>query len=176
LVVELNQPNISLANIAIVKKNVEALIGFFNLDPNRVLDLMLDSFMNNLWNREPYLSLLREMKGDYVAQVLGFKFQHYLAAMQTAIKAKGSGDLEEKIPKKLCLLTAILVSNKVIQIEDIWPHLGTEVAKEPDCDEVETLLKRQMRQAQYQYKSLFESVMNKEAHETALKQKITEQD
>jgi len=38
-------------NIDIVKKNVEALIGFFNLDPNRVLDVILESFSNgNTWN------------------------------------------------------------------------------------------------------------------------------
>lgn len=67
LLVELNQTNISMDNIAVVKKNVEALIGFFNLDPNRVLDIMLDSFTNHLWNREPYLALLREYKGEYIA-------------------------------------------------------------------------------------------------------------
>ena len=51
LIVELNQPNISMDNIDIVKKNVEALIGFFNLDPNRVLDIILESFSSgNTWN------------------------------------------------------------------------------------------------------------------------------
>jgi len=51
LIVELNQPNITMENIEVVKKNVEALIGFFNLDPNRVLDIILESFASgNIWN------------------------------------------------------------------------------------------------------------------------------
>jgi hypothetical protein len=55
-------------NIDVVKKNVEALIGFFNLDPNRVLDIILESFASgNIWNQEPYLTLLSDYKGKYVA-------------------------------------------------------------------------------------------------------------
>lgn len=48
------------SNIETVKRNVEALIGFFNLDPNRVLDLILDSFENNVWNHKAYLILLSD--------------------------------------------------------------------------------------------------------------------
>jgi len=40
-----------MENIGVVKQNVAALIGYFNLDPNHVLNIVLDSFMNNLWNR-----------------------------------------------------------------------------------------------------------------------------
>jgi THO complex subunit 2 len=50
LIVELNQCNINPSIIDNVKCNIEALIGFFNLDPNRVLDIILDSFENNIWN------------------------------------------------------------------------------------------------------------------------------
>lgn len=50
-----------------MKQNIEGLIGYFNLDPNRVLDITLDAFMNNIWNKEPYLYLIREYKGEYVA-------------------------------------------------------------------------------------------------------------
>ena len=59
LIVELNQPNINDSNIENVKKNVEAMIGFFNLDPNRVMDIILDSFENNIWNQS-YLILLKD--------------------------------------------------------------------------------------------------------------------
>jgi THO complex subunit 2 len=109
--VELNQSNITIANINTVKQNVEALIGFFNLDPNRVLDIILDSFMNNLWNCEPNLILLRDYKGEYIAQILGFKFQSYHEKLQTALKTcKDLTTLEDKIPKSLCLLTAIVIA------------------------------------------------------------------
>ena len=57
-----------MENIEIVKTNVEALIGFFNLDPNRVLDIILESFTNgNVWNYEPYVLLLSDYKGEYIA-------------------------------------------------------------------------------------------------------------
>lgn len=58
LIVELNQLNINASNVETVEKNVQALIGFFNLDPNRVLDIILDSFQNNLWN-STYIQLLK---------------------------------------------------------------------------------------------------------------------
>ena len=67
LIVELNQSNITLANIETVKANVEALIGYFNIDPNRVLDIILDSFENNLWNRGPYLRLLEDYQGKNIS-------------------------------------------------------------------------------------------------------------
>lgn len=50
-----------------MKGNLESLIGFFNLDPNRILDIILDSFMNHLWNRAPYVALLRDYKKPYIA-------------------------------------------------------------------------------------------------------------
>jgi len=52
-----------LDNVSIVKKNVEELIGYFNLDPNRVLDIIIDSFMNNLGNKDSYLVLLKDYNG-----------------------------------------------------------------------------------------------------------------
>lgn len=60
LIVELNQSNITMGNIEVVKSNVKELIGFFSLDPNRVLDIILDSFSNHVWNIEPYIALLQD--------------------------------------------------------------------------------------------------------------------
>lgn len=67
LIVELNQANISMSNIDNVSSNVKTLIGFFSLDPNRVLDIILDSFINLIWNQEPYIELLRGYKGSSIA-------------------------------------------------------------------------------------------------------------
>jgi THO complex subunit 2 len=170
-----------------VSKNEEGLIGYFSLDPNRVLDIILDAFMNFLWNQDPYLILLRDYKGSSIAQVLGFKFHAYYEKMQSALIAafpakpaagKESAfppretltDLESKIPKSLLLLTAILVANNMVSLEDIWPHLSVydETGKE-DVDEVENLLNRQIKLVQAQYSSAIGSaVLNKEAHEKKL--------
>ena len=57
-----------MENIEVVKSNIEALIGFFNLDPNRVLDIIIESFTSgNIWNQEAYVALLADYKGGYVA-------------------------------------------------------------------------------------------------------------
>ena len=58
LIVELNQINIKPQDVQVVKQNVQTLIGYFNLDPNRVLDILLDSYENNIWNAS-YVHLLR---------------------------------------------------------------------------------------------------------------------
>jgi len=78
VIVELNQPNITKENIEAVKKNIEVLIGYFSLDPNRVLDITLDSFENNVGN-DVYIELLKDnkTKKTTIAQVLGFKFQNF---------------------------------------------------------------------------------------------------
>jgi hypothetical protein len=108
--------------------------------------------------------------------VLGFKFQQLNEKLQASIQAaipKPVGkeaslgiagapketieNLEEKIPKKLLLLTAILISNGIMSLEDIWPHLGkqAEEFKEDndhqgatELDEVENLINRQLKFAQ----------------------------
>ncbi len=51
--------SISPANVKNVSSNIEGLIGFFNLDPTRVLDILLDSFENNYWNSDAYITLLK---------------------------------------------------------------------------------------------------------------------
>ena len=67
LIVELNQSNINLDNINNVISNIEALIGYFNLDPNRVLDIILDSLENNIWNLEGYLVLIKNYSSNNIA-------------------------------------------------------------------------------------------------------------
>jgi len=44
LLIEVNQPNIDFSNATIVIANIQRLIGYFSLDPSRVLDLILTAF------------------------------------------------------------------------------------------------------------------------------------
>ncbi len=53
-----------------------SLIGFFDLDPNRVLDLVLHAFEQQPDNLA-YLELLPLFSSDACAHILGFKFQNY---------------------------------------------------------------------------------------------------
>jgi THO complex subunit 2 len=73
LIIELNQGNIGEDNIRVVKQNIQSLIGYFSLDPNRLIDLLLSAFENNVQNLS-YLSLLREFgTRDAITQLIGFK-------------------------------------------------------------------------------------------------------
>ena len=53
---------------------MKSLIGFFNLDPSRVLDILLDAFCQQPANRA-YLGLFKNFSRRVVSQFLGFKFQ-----------------------------------------------------------------------------------------------------
>ena len=57
-------------------------------------------------------------------------------------------DHKALIPKHLILLTAVLIAEKVILMEDIWPHLGLitpEIETQGCIDEVELLLNKQIK-------------------------------
>ncbi|CAH7666345.1 transcription factor/nuclear export subunit protein 2-domain-containing protein, partial [Phakopsora pachyrhizi] len=128
-----------------VLNNVKALIGFFDLDPNRTLDIILDVFCYNvITHHQFFIALLKKshwIKGSscniahtdpgkvpiadgtlpvfqgskLIASLLGFKFAHYQQA-----------DSTEAPPEELYLMTAILIWHKIINIRDILPHLSPD--------------------------------------------------
>lgn len=59
MLLEINQENLNESNQAIVIENIQKLIGYFSLDPNRVLDLLLSAFQYNLSNLS-YIAMLKE--------------------------------------------------------------------------------------------------------------------
>lgn len=61
---------------------VKALIGYFDLDPNRAIALALQAFASQPGNAA-YLPLFRLFVPDSVGQTLGFLFQHAQAAGDT---------------------------------------------------------------------------------------------
>ena len=60
---------------------VATISGRFNLDPNRVLDIMLDAFEFHLEDEDFFITLLKEYSSNYdkstVCHILGFKYQFY---------------------------------------------------------------------------------------------------
>lgn len=50
LITELMQPNINENNVDTVIENVFSLIGFFRIDPNRAIDIILDCYSNQPHN------------------------------------------------------------------------------------------------------------------------------
>lgn len=60
-------------------KVIKGVIGYFNLDPNRVLDLILEAFECQLAHGEFFIELLKLYVPDKktMHELLGFKFQFY---------------------------------------------------------------------------------------------------
>jgi hypothetical protein len=64
------------ADLAIAKGNVDSLIGFFDLDPNRVIDIIIEGFTHNP-ECSIYADLLSGFKKQYIPHILGFRFLRY---------------------------------------------------------------------------------------------------
>ena len=85
-------------------KEVKALIGFFDLDPNRVYDLMLDAFERAPRNAA-FPALALAFSGEARVQLLGFKFQ------QLAGEREGTP------------LNLYLVAAQLIKVRPPAPHI-----------------------------------------------------
>ena len=79
LVTELNQ-DLSTTCPAEILEVIKSIIGYFNLDPNRVLDVILESFECQLDQHAFFIELLRLFTPDSqtMNELLGFKFNFYL--------------------------------------------------------------------------------------------------
>ena len=79
LVTELNQ-DLSTTTPAEILEIIKSIIGYFNLDPNRVLDIILESFECQLDQHGFFIELLREYTPDKetLNELLGFKFKFYM--------------------------------------------------------------------------------------------------
>ncbi|PNF31426.1 hypothetical protein B7P43_G04067, partial [Cryptotermes secundus] len=113
LITELNQEvsgNVTPSNILEV---IKSLIGCFNLDPNRVLDIILESFECRPDHHHFFIPLLRSYMCDpkILCEVLGFKYCFY------------QNNAEETTPKSLYLVTALMLQHNIIALDDIYSWL-----------------------------------------------------
>ncbi len=76
---------------------------YFNLDPNRVLDIMLDCYEANLSNTA-YHRLINKFARTSLVHVLGFKFQYY------------NGSTQRQTPESLLQLTAHLTKAGLVDV------------------------------------------------------------
>eukprot|EP01097_Dermamoeba_algensis_P001391 TRINITY_DN151_c0_g2_i1.p1 TRINITY_DN151_c0_g2~~TRINITY_DN151_c0_g2_i1.p1 ORF type:complete len:361 (-),score=72.01 TRINITY_DN151_c0_g2_i1:58-1140(-) len=115
LTVELNQGSgLNERTVDHIVQNIQSLIGYFDLDPNRVLDLVLEAFEHDPFNLQ-FLKILDLFKRSNLCQLLGFKFQFYQES-------------EQKNPKSLYTVAAVLIKNKFLSLNEIYPHLKPEDA------------------------------------------------
>ncbi|EFN80499.1 THO complex subunit 2 [Harpegnathos saltator] len=108
LIVELNQ-EYQGDDVAPTLEIVKSLIGYFNLDPNRVLDILLETFENRAQDDALFIPLIRSYMSDQqvLCEVLGFKYCSTVNAT----------------PFSLQKVTALMLQHNVIQLDDILPWL-----------------------------------------------------
>ncbi|XP_076446186.1 THO complex subunit 2-like [Babylonia areolata] len=112
LLVELNQDFADHVTPESVLQHIKSLIGCFDLDPNRVIDVMLESFECRPHLQDFYLPLLRSYVSDPVTlcHTLGFRFHFYLPH-------------ETETPSSLFQVAALLLKNGLVDLDTLYPHL-----------------------------------------------------
>ncbi|KAI8833669.1 transcription factor/nuclear export subunit protein 2-domain-containing protein [Chytriomyces cf. hyalinus JEL632] len=124
-----------------VLEHITSLIGYFDLNPNKVLDLILDVFIANVvdnwdffvvllshshWQPKPSDSLNGPgvMEPSAVlGHILGFKFDYYNHVANTHVTTP-----------QLIWVTAILVKHKLVKLEHVYPHLAPLTDVEMDAE------------------------------------------
>eukprot|EP01080_Neovahlkampfia_damariscottae_P011236 gene11236-4056_t len=103
-----------LSSNSIEFHKIQSLIAQFDLEPNRVLDIILECFESRLDQKETFLKLIDnvDLKKN-IPSLMGFKFNFY-----TKNKKKTLNSLFE--------LTAILIKNGDLSIESIYESLSEE--------------------------------------------------
>lgn len=92
---------------------VQSLIGCFNLDPNRVIDVILECFECRTELHRFYIELIKRFfdNKSSLTQIIAFKFNFY------------HNDVNLSTSKDLYQVAAILIKNKLIDLDDVWDHL-----------------------------------------------------
>lgn len=96
----------------IKKENIFLLINRFDLDPNRVLDIILNFMEKNIENSEAmeyYFKLIEHFNIKNIPHLLGFKYKTV------------------KNQKDLVQLTALLIHKKVLKINDIYSYVRKKI-------------------------------------------------
>lgn len=111
LITELNQDISDSVTPQSIIMVIRSLIGGFNLDPNRVLDLILEGLESRPTNHKFYTDLLKlfPCESTTVSELLGFKLRNYSSNHK---EAKG------------CYTTiALLLQANILQLSDIYNWL-----------------------------------------------------
>lgn len=138
LVTELDPDSGSELNVQYVLEVMQSLIGCFNLDPNRVLDVVLESFEYKPTMSDFFSQLLLSYFGssETVSQIIGFKFSFYL-----------QGDIKET-PTTLYRVTAFLLKSGVMSLNQLYGLLR------PDDNKIIEEHKQEMTNIQIYVKQL----------------------
>ncbi|XP_058986277.1 THO complex subunit 2 [Musca domestica] len=111
LITELNQEFEDDVTSDSIMDIIKSLIGCFNLDPNRVLDIILESFESRPERWQLFIPLLRAYmpNGTIICEVLGYKFRYFA---------------DGKTPRSLFHVCSLLLKYGVIDLNDIYVWLS----------------------------------------------------
>lgn len=105
------------------------------MDPNRVLDIILESFENQPLMYKTFIGLLKHYKAEdeTICQIIGFKFQslHQQQLQQTQAKSGGKGESGDTIPQNadhinmdsLYTVTSYLLKYNMIDLDLLMSHV-----------------------------------------------------
>ncbi|KAG7282682.1 hypothetical protein CRUP_017608 [Coryphaenoides rupestris] len=112
LISELGQDLSGNITSHLVLESIKSLIGCFNLDPNRVLDIILEVYEGRSDQDHFFLSLIKSYMCEplTLCHMLGFKFKFYQ-------------EPNEETPKSLYHIAAALLHHNLIELEDLYVHL-----------------------------------------------------
>lgn len=138
LITELDPDSSSEPNVDYVLEVMQSLIGCFNLDPNRVLDVILESFEYKPKYSDFFSQLLLSYfsTSETISQVIGFKFNFYQ-----------QGDVKET-PPSLYRVTAFLLKSGVMSLNQLYGLLR------PDDSRIIEEHKQELLNAQQYVKQL----------------------
>ncbi|KAK2490112.1 hypothetical protein MC885_011648 [Smutsia gigantea] len=114
LIAELGQDLSGNITSDLILENIKSLIGYFNLDPNRVLDVILEVFGCRPEHDDFFMPLLESYMSmcepQTLCHTLGFKFKFY---------QKPNGET----PSSLYRVAAVLLQFNLIDLDDLYVHL-----------------------------------------------------
>lgn len=136
-------------------RQLTSVIGYFDLDPNRVIDLVLDAFQQQLWNMS-FVEVLHAFKRASIVHILGFKFMRYhcespatspeiegtaspvrkdstkgkLSAANAPVYAEPAEIVvpSPKAPHTLYSLAVVLISHDLVTLSELIPYLNPTAA------------------------------------------------
>ncbi|XP_011916551.1 THO complex subunit 2 isoform X7 [Papio anubis] len=149
LIAELGQDLSGSITSDLILENIKSLIGCFNLDPNRVLDVILEVFECRPEHDDFFISLLESYMSmcepQTLCHILGFKFKFYqLLPADNCIMDEHKREIAEakQIVRKLTMV--VLSSEKMDEREKEKEKEEEKVEKPPDNQKLgllEALLK-----------------------------------
>lgn len=118
-------------------KNIFSVIGYFDLEPNRVMDIVLEMMEQQIWNTS-FLVLLKHFRKTSLGHVIGFKLSHYHES-NTYTSPPGSASTADvsvvsplnktATPSSLYKLVATLLSSNLLDLNNLLPYLSPNISE-----------------------------------------------